>query len=221
MWGGENFLRAVKFRTTGKDNPDTESPTALMELQEVNHYAAGLKGKPGDKFICATCSLADKCKFYREGSICTLPKAESNDLAKMFGSRDADMIIDALGALVKANSRRLQMGIENEQEEDELDPKISSLLDDIFKQGTNLAKLVDPQRFAPGKVKVDFTDNRTQIMAGNPSQMIASVVRDLELQGFERHEITKDMIAGVLASLTNGGPARAAIEGTVVDQKSE
>ena len=217
MWAGENYLRAVRFRTTGRDNPDITSPSASMEIQQVKAYAAGLPTKPGDKFFCDTCSLADKCKYYREGSVCTLPTSETNDLARMFGSRDADQIIDALGVLVRTNTRRLEEGIKQE-EEDGLDPKVGRLLDEIFAQGTKLAKLVDPARFSPGKVQVNVQGGQTQIITSSPSELVATVVRQLEDQGFSRHEITQDMIGAALENLANPPKQlESVVEGEVVD----
>jgi hypothetical protein len=215
LWAGDNYQRAVKFKTTGIDDPDTTSPSALMEIQQVKSYAQGLVAREGDKFTCNTCSLASKCKYFREGSVCTLPASQTHDLAKMFGSRDADQIVDGLGILVKANTRRLEMGLAHEDEEGELNPKIGKLLDDVFTQGQKLAKLVDPGRFTAGKVSVNV--ERAQVFNANPNQLIAEIVRSLEDQGFSREEITKEMIAGILANMTNGGEMPA-IEGEIVEQ---
>jgi len=152
----------------------------------------------GDKFTCDTCSLASTCKYFREGSVCTLPGAETNVLAKYFKTRDSDQIITGLGALMEVQAARLEEGRETEVLTGELEPEVTRILHSLFQNGVKLAKLVNPALSKPG-VQVNVgSGGAAAIQSGDARVLVAAVVRELEAQGVSRDQITPAVIERAL-----------------------
>jgi len=141
----------------------------------------------------------------------------------LFKSRDADTIIDGLGTLVAANAARMERGMAVENAMNDSDPEVSRLIGQVFDQGVKLAKLLEPQRFSPGaKVNVNVgTGGAASLQSGNPRQLVAEVVRQLEQQGVPRDKITPQMIQGVLEASINPDAQVKAIQGTVLASRDE
>lgn len=181
-----------------------------------------VKYQTGDRVSCDSCSVARSCKVYREGSVCNLTSSDGQKLAKAFGSRDSGQIIDALGHLLGMQSERLDTAMQNERDFGETDPEVTKLMNSLFKNGTTLAKLVDPTLNGAGvNVNVGVgAGGQAQVTTGNPNTIMAQIIRVLEDKGIPRSEITSDMVAGVLKAMNGGsdvdhsGGARA-IEGVV------
>lgn len=224
LWAAENFATTFKFMTTraigATESPDVTTPTAEYKAPESKSHLT--KYKPlgaGDGFLCDTCSLSDKCKFFRDGSVCTLPKSESKPLADFFKSRDADTIIDGLGTLAAANARRLERGMKLEETLGDNDPEVTKMMGQVFDQGTKLAKLLNPNLAGGTKVQVNVGQaGVAAVSSGSGADMkvvVAGVFRELEARGIPRESITNDMVKGVLEAA--GDPARITrvIEGTV------
>lgn len=176
----------------------------------------------GDKVTCDTCSVARTCKVYREGSVCNLPKSDGERLAKAFGSRDSGQIVDALGHILGLQSRRLDTAMQNEEDFGETDPNVTSLMNSLFKNGTTLAKLIDPSLNGAGvSVNVGVAaGGQAQVTTGNPNTVMAQIIRLLEEKGIPRSEITSDMVAGILKEMNRGSVPELsdgghAIEGVV------
>ena len=224
VWAGEHYEKLYKFQTQRNDEPiDIESsPADYVAPETKSHLTTSTKAKEGDNFLCDTCSLQDKCKYYRNGAVCSVPGAEPIKLSRMFASRDADQIIDGLGTLVATNTKRLERGLQYEEVDGELDSEVSKMMGQVFDQGVKLAKLVDPGRFSGPKVQVNVgSGGAASIQSSNPRQLIAAAVRELEARGIKREDITTKMMEGLLTGMNNPESAQAAIEGTVMSSHEQ
>jgi hypothetical protein len=225
IWAGENYNKIFNFQTrpVGTDLVDITSPDSEFEPVTNNRVMMknGVPTLPGDKFECNSCSLAMTCKHYRDGAVCSLPGEESpNDLAKIFKTRDSSQIIDGLGLLVAANTKRLERGIKEEAAFGDVNPEVTKLLNNVFAQGIQLAKLVDPNLRGGARVQVNVGSGGTASVAmANPKQLVASVFRQLEESGIPRDQITPDMIKGMLEGMVNPEQAQRSIESTVISSE--
>lgn len=221
QWAGENYEKIFNFKRSPvpvaqiditSSDKDFVAPTDKRIMVKN-----GLVPKEGDKFQCDTCSLQNDCKYYRDGAVCSVPGAESFDLAKMFKTRDSDQIIDGLGHLVAANTKRLERSMREEDAFGDVNPDVTKILAQVFDQGVKLAKLVDPNLRGGSRVQVNVGAGGSATVAGaNPRQLIAAAVRELESRGVAREDITQDMISGMLSGMADPAKAQRAIESTVV-----
>lgn len=203
-WAVKNYKdnRNIAMRMSYKDADSTSSDEDFEPAVAGRFITKNIQVQPGDRYVCNSCSLQYDCKLYREGSVCTLPKSEPGQLAKHFGTRNANDIIDGLGALVQINAGRAALGVE--QEEDfGLDPNVTKIIDDTFRQGTKLAQLIDPN-LRSAKVQVNIGQS-AGVINNSPdmSSVVSSAVRELERAGIKREDITPEMIEGVLAKSGN------------------
>lgn len=214
-WAGEHFNENIKFKSQGKHEVDSDSPNKVIPTTKKSRSSFSLQPKTGDKVTCDTCSLAPTCKLYRVGAVCSLNDSETSSLANLFKSRDSGAIIDGLGAVLSAQTDRLQRGMESEEEFGELDPEVTKIMNQVFSNGVKLAKLVDPALTKP-LVNIN-NGTASQVANSNPKELGAAVVRELERQGFKREDITPQMFERMLLQMT-GGPQQSepeAIEGRV------
>lgn len=223
MWAGENFDKVFKFRTngTGRDVDHTSSDVDFKPDTKSSHLTTSKKKQEGDQVVCDMCSLQNKCNYYREGSVCTVPGAEPTRLSQMFGSRDVDTIIDGLGVLASRNAKRLENAVELEDIDGEADPEVTKMFGQVFDMGVKLAKLVDPARFKTTGVQVNVGQGGSAQVVMNPRQMAASAVRALEQQGIPRDQITPQMIKGMFEGMQNPENQQRSIEGTVLHSRQE
>lgn len=206
-WASQNFVKdkLAAFNKNGLTLTEgfdiTSSDADYQPPVTAGVLTAPAKAQPGDKVNCDTCSLATKCSYFREGSVCTLPNAEPKSLAAMFHTRNSDLIIDGLGTLVGANARRLERAMQDEAVVGGVDGDVSKLIGQVFDQGTKLAKLVDPNLRAGAKVQVNVgSGSAVQVNSGNPKQVVAAAFKELEARGIPREQITPAMIRGILES---------------------
>lgn len=224
MWAGKNWDGAINFKSTATPvaQLDTVSNVSLLPVPTTkSHLSVPVQPQPGDRQVCDTCSLQDKCKYYRQGAVCTVPGSEPARLATMFKSRDADQIIDGLSTLLAANANRLEKGVEEEQAYGELDPEVTKIANQLFNQGVQLAKLIDPNLRGGAKVQVNVGGDAQVITTSSPKQIMGSIVRELERRGIPRAEITPEMVSGLLAEMATGKPQHEAIEGTVLGSRAD
>jgi hypothetical protein len=226
LWAGENYNKIYNFRTRPLNTDVIDIRTPDKDYVPLTNNRALMHNKmavaEGDKFECNSCSLALNCKYFRDGAVCSLPGEETNDLAKMFNTRDSSQIIDGLGVLVAANTRRLERGMAEETVFGDIDPNVTKLLQGVFNQGIQLAKLVDPNLRGGARVQVNVgAGGAAQVSMANPKQLVATVFRELESQGIPRDEITPDMIKGLLESMANPTMAANAVTSTVVARQDE
>jgi len=213
QWAGQYFEESTRVKTRGNVIPDTTSPRTILPTVSTGFKAnQNLVAQEGDKIVCDSCSLAETCKEYREGAVCSVKGSETGVLAKMFQSRSSDKILDGLGAILGAQVNRLERGMESEEEFGELDPEVSKLMNSVFANGVKLAKLVDPTLTKP-LVQIN---NSSAVAGASPKELGAAVIRELESQGIRREDITPAMFEQMLLQMT-GGPREAAIEGGVVN----
>lgn len=197
QWAAKNFTKNVNFRVSGGGAVDPDAKVYVPE-PTGRFKTTSLAATLGDKFLCDVCSLQDTCKYYREGSVCTLPDTETNKLSQMFGSRDAEDIVEALGVLLAKQVERLQRGIENEEVLEELDPEVSKAFNAVFTNGVKLAKLRDPKLSGGPLVGINLNVPRDLLEGAQPAQLTAAAVKALEEKGIERKDITPDMLQRVL-----------------------
>lgn len=217
QWAGQYYNELYRFKTGGEIEVDTSSSDADHKPAETKgHMSVATKPKSGDQFHCDTCSLQDQCKYFRSGAVCSVPGAEPTELARFFKTRDSGMIIDGLGTLVQAQTRRLERGMAEEEAFGELSSEVTKLLNSVFDQGVKLAKLVDPS-LRGGGININTGGGAAAVAVGNPRAMVAGIIRELELQGVPRDKITTEMIQGVMEGMTTPGRQQQAIEGTVVE----
>jgi hypothetical protein len=224
VWAAQHYEELFKFKVRGEGSGDYTSSDADHKPAQTQRVLMPSAPKPneGDKFLCDTCTLQDKCRYYRDGSVCTLPGAETVKLAHLFKSRNADSIIDGLGTLVAASASRMERGLEMERQFNETDPEVTRMMSQVFDQGVKLAKLLEPQRFSPGsKVQVNVGAGAASIQGGNSRQLVANVVRQLEQNGIPREKITTQMVQGILEASVNPERQTQAIQGTVLSASDE
>lgn len=222
IWAGENYDKLFNFRSTNKGyTPDYESSDASHTPAEAGLAVVGKAGE-GDQYLCDTCSLQDKCKYFRSGAVCSVPGAEPTPLARFFKSRDADQIIDGLGTLLAANTNRLERGLHYEEVDGDLSPEVSKMMGQVFDQGVKLAKLIDPNLTGGAKVRINVSGGaQATIEGGNPRAALASIVRELESRGIPREKITPEMIQGLLTMDKDADARTKMIEGAVVSSRIE
>lgn len=218
LWAGEHYNETMNFKTRGTVAVDPDSPVTVLPTTQQFDINPALVRQEGDMVTCDTCSLADGCKQYREGAVCSVRGSEGSPLAKLFQSRDASRIIDGLGTILAAQTDRLEKGMQSEDEFGELDPEVTKIMNQLFQNATKLAKLIDPTLSKP-LVQIN-NGHAQQLHGGNPKEIGAAVIRALEDQGFNRADITPEMFEGMLLKMTGGplsDPAPEAIEGRVVN----
>lgn len=224
VWAGKNYVELFKFKTQGEGNRDYDSSDKdFVPAETKSHMSSPKKGQEGDKFICDTCSLQNNCKYFRQGSVCTVPGAEPVRLAQMFNTRNADDIIDGLSLITSAGANRLERSMQTEQVIGDIDPEVSKLMGQVFDQGVKLAKLLEPQRFSSGsKVQVNVGQGGSaEISTANPRQLAANIIQALVAQGVPRDKITPDMIQGFLENMANPEAGTKAIQGSVLPNRGE
>lgn len=202
-WAGVNYMTNVKFKTGRVYEPvaaDAALATAPVKAETKSHLIGGVKYKPGDKVTCDTCSVASACKYFREGAVCSVPGTESEKLAGMFSTRNSDDIIDGLASLMGTNAKRLEMGREQEEDIGELDPEVTKIINNMFRHGVNLAKLVNPALATPKVgVQINTGGGPAAVAAGDPRKLASGIVRELEERGVKRDKITPPMIEAVVS----------------------
>lgn len=222
LWAGEFYMQNLAFKSAGTSTVDPDAPKHKPETSSFGYLSKpNLPVLATDKIQCDTCTLANHCKYYRQGAVCSVPGSEPASIAKKFGTRDADTIIDGLAQLQALGARRLEKGVREEEAYGELDPEVTKIISQLFMQGEKLAKLVDPVRFKGPSVQVNVGGPAAHaaIQAATPNQVIGAIVRELESRGIPRDEITPDMVTNLLKEMSGENQAPKAIEGVVLSAK--
>jgi hypothetical protein len=200
LWAAKHFKENLKFKSTGPvasidtSTPDATATPALAQWGPSKNSPA----QEGDKLLCEACSLQNDCKYYREGSVCSVPGSEPARLASFFNTRDPERVIDGLTVLLSTQSNRVERGLTDEHYGEELDPHVSTLINSLFANGVKLVKLLDPKRSGGTQVGVFVNGGSAQVSASSPQQLTAAIVAELESKGISRENITPDMIARML-----------------------
>lgn len=218
LWAAEHWGENVKFKTHAPEHtPDIHSSTAIQPT--TNKFRSfHAKKQPGDMFTCDTCSLADECKYYRQGAVCSVPRSDGKKLSDMFRSRDSDQIIDALGSVIAKQADRVETGLEYEDLDGDLSPEVTKMMNSLFANGVKLAKLINPELNKGGQSVMVSVGGNHATGVFNPQQLTARVVAALEEQGVARKDITPELVQSVLDPNSN---TEEVIEATVVSEETE
>lgn len=207
LWAAEHYQENLKFKVRGLDHPDVTSAMAA-QATTLSHMSSAAVAIVGDRLSCDHCSLSDSCKYFRDGSVCSVPGSEGIDLARHFKTRDSSLIIEGLGDVLAVQAERFKEGRGNEIMDGELDGEVTKLGKVLFEGGVKLAKLVDPALAAAGAP-------RTQVNIGigaAPTQaaMAAQAVQAIEALGYDRSQITPEVLGLYVAGQLR--PAIPALE---------
>lgn len=225
LWAVEHFRDDAPFVTRSRTY--VVDPDVSTQIQPTGSRMSrgGPPATVGDKLLCDSCSLATRCKSFRQGEVCSLKGSETATLAKLFRSRDPDQIIDGLGSIMTVQTERLEQALEVEQEfggKDgaALDGEVTRLANSIFDRGTKLAKLLDPARFGP-KVAMNITGPGAPERSITPAEAVAGVVKELRAQGFADEQITPEMIDALLSNKPELEETLPVIEVTVDEETDD
>lgn len=197
QWAGEHWHENLKFRTRGPyDSLQHQLDVQRKPALSKSYRSSTGRAEQGDKFLCDTCSINLTCNYFRVGSVCSVPGAETSKLITAFKSRDSSKIIDGLGAIIGVQVERAERAIEDEEEFGETDPEVTKMLSTIFTEGVQLAKLLDPNLRGGAKIAIGVNTNgaAAAITAITPNQFVSQVISQYEADGIPRAKITPQMI---------------------------
>lgn len=198
-WAARFFHTDIKYKSNGRVEIDPDAYTNPIFTQQRIMTRNMEQPLPGDKFLCDMCSLQLHCRYFRTGSVCSVPDSEPAELAKFFKTRDSDTIIEGLGTLLATQTRRLARALDSEDVDEKVNPEVTKIINTLFDRGVKLAKLVNPALAAAGAAKFTINNNsRTAVLAGTPQALMASVVAELEARGIPRDRITPEMVEMLL-----------------------
>lgn len=217
LWAGEHYMENIKFKATGDAPVDPEAKTHVPATTGSHLSAPAAKAGFGDKIACDTCSLQNTCKYYRQGAVCSVPGAEPAELAKYFKTRDSHTIVEGLGTLLAAQTRRMERGMREEEDYGEMSPEVTKMMNQIFTNGVKLAQLIDPGLRGGAKVQVNVNNGQAQLQAATPNQVIASIIAEFEARGIPRDKVTPEMLENMLSEMS-GQPQSIGqhVEGQVI-----
>lgn len=206
IYSESNYLKLISFKpgAPAVDITSTQDDFTLPETK-IKSPLSGVRllaKDQRDKVNCDTCSLFDNCKYAREGSVCGVPGSEGASLANLMGSRDADTIIDGMAAIQGMLSKRLERKLNMEDAIGEDDPEVLKITGMLFRQGSELAKLLDPNLRGTGtKVEVNMAGAHNGISGGtitDPKQAMADIAKALTARGIPIKDQTPKMVAEML-----------------------
>lgn len=222
VWAGQHYDELFNFKVQSSTPSDITSSDNEYKPEETRSPITNgkIKAGEGDRMLCDVCSLQNDCKYFRSGAVCSVPGAEPIRLSSMFNTRNADTIIDGLGSLLAANTNRLERGLKIEEIDGDLSPEVSKMMGQVFDQGVKLAKLIDPKLTGGPKVQVNVgAGGAAAVSMANPKQLVASVVRELEMQGIPRDKQTPEMVQGLLETMANPKALPQAVQGEVIQNR--
>lgn len=215
-----SFRKEVLYSTDPKDFTGLDIHTPEKDFKSVVNNRIFLRNKlpiqGGDKFHCDTCTLALDCKLYRKGAVCAVPGSEGVSLSAYFNTRNSDTILDGLSKVMQVQAARVEEDIQNESITGRRNKDINKDLKSLFDQGTKLAKLVDPTLRGTNQTNVQVNVGGEIGSVTSPKALISGAIRELELRGIPRSNITPEMIQGLLEGMIDPDNQRRAIEGAVV-----
>lgn len=213
----------VNMRLTPQREVDTETPDKDYVIPSTKRaLPVSVKFKDGDRTLCNACSVQLTCKQFRQGEVCSLPEGNTANLASFFQTRDSQKIVDGLGTLLAMQSNRLEQAAQVEQALGDTDPEVTKMINALFSQGVQLAKLVDPSMRGGVKVNVGVINGQASASVSSgatASELTGQVVRALENQGIPRDQITPELVMKTLQAMSSPEDTQRAIEGTVIAQE--
>lgn len=215
---GPFYAAKGKYRTPDFHNPDMYAAMPSYERISFNKD----KIKETDKILCDSCALWRLCPAYRTEEVCGVAGTEGKRLSELALSRNADDVVSMLGSIVSKQAERVEKKIEDEKfTESGYDKDVDKMLNNLFKNGTALAKLLDPTLGRPlVQINAQLTPQQQQaqkIAAADPRALAMSVIQEIEATGVKREDITEQMIEDYIKS----NHAQPQLEGEVVDAEVE
>lgn len=204
IWASKYFTELPNFKGKIKYVPIDDAIGIEVLKRNVPHSRIKKSIQEGDRKACDFCSLWAGCKYYREGSVCTVPGSEFKKIAEQFKTRSSERIADGIAGLVAVNLDRISTAHEAEKEtEGVINPELSKLIDQTIKNGLALATLYrakEEGEKANGKVIINITGGgagKVETLSAPPSvakELAARAVSELEASGIQREGITEDHI---------------------------
>lgn len=195
--------------------PDTSNPdmyAAMPSYERIVAFRAD-EAKPNDKIICDGCSLWRKCPAYRPEEVCNLPASETSKLVKLAKSRNADDIVEMLGAVLEKQASRVEEMLSGEDKTEGLDPAVDKALNNLFKNGVTLAKIRNPALQRPMvQINQGKVDQNQIVAQADPRELAAAIVADIEAQGIPRDQITDAMIESHMAKMAEQQQLEASVQ---------
>ena len=231
LFAGTYYNTLFRF-AIGKRQRNVPIDSQLAEIYIKENsliFTKRLVARPGDRVVCDDCSLWLSCKYYREGAVCAVPESEMSKVGDLFGTRSAENIKKALTRLVQANVDRIERGMRAEATpypeghedagvEKPVDPALNKLMGDTFAMGHKLLMIEDPTQ-RPGKpavnVNVNGGNQAVAITSGDDQVLVSQVYTMLESRGYQRDQITEEMVRDALQELMQDQP-RAILPGETV-----
>lgn len=228
-WASENFNKNVEFfirATEGLSNKSKRGKYEIAESKEAWLTSARMRTRlvlgPDDGYVCDDCSIATKCKFFREGMVCGVAKGKTGELTKAFKTRDAGVIIDGLTKLTGIMAERVEADLEDEEESGERRLETDRRIKDLMESGIKVAKLINPNLNGRGvEVNIGVLGQANVVAQQTPQQLMANAVRALEEQGVPRNEITPNMIRGLLEGVNNQALVEKTVEAEAIEVHGE
>lgn len=216
LWASQYYLDEEAFRIAKDTRTFNDLPEDLPEsdprvkksrvdlfIGSVPRPAAASLS-PGDGVICDDCTLANRCRLYREGAVCGVPSTDSAKLARLMGSRDADQLIEGLSEIAKVQAERVGKDLQEEEDSGKRFPETDKRLKDLFDSGQKIARLVRPELNGRGvQVNVGVMGGTAVVQQRTPQELVSGAIRALEEKGIPRERITEDAILGLLEGVTS------------------
>lgn len=146
-----------------------------------------------------------------------MPK-ELSEFAKLFGSARSSDVLAGARMLVQRNAQRLELAIQNEEDDGEgLSKEVSSLANSVFGQALALAKIMDPSLRAGPKVAVQVNSGSASstVMIDGVAQpggelSMAQAMKELQEGGVPLRDITDEMMVEYMAAKSSRDPLQIA-----------
>jgi hypothetical protein len=167
------------------------------------------RGERGNyRVTCDTCVVNYKCDYARKGAVCILPNSDAGVFAKMIGSRDTKEVLAGLRLMVTRNGERLEQAIEAEIP-GEPTKEVTGLMNSVFNQAIQLAKLQDPSLRASPKIQIGITNGANGTVTvdggGQPDNaQISTALKELQDYGIDLQDIDEKMLIDYLAAKSSG-----------------
>jgi len=210
LWITRNQDRMYAFQ--GR-HPDMDPNSADWDDPDEDWKPVLSKYRPkltnlNDKWICDTCSAANRCPYSRPGAICIVDGTEALKLSEKFGSRKVSDIIDGISTLLTASAGRLEKAIVSEQQQAEdsgvykVSPAVTTLANSVFDRGIQMARLLDPTiagQMSGTRVNVGIHNaNAGAVAAATPQQVMAGVIAILEEHGIAPATATAEQVEAII-----------------------
>lgn len=228
IWAQRNQERLYAFQ--GK-RPDVDPEAVDWTASDEEWKPTLSKYRPriieaGDKWLCDTCTIANRCPYSRHGAICIVDGTDGAKLSQKFRSRKSSDIIDGISALLGANTERFEKALETEVDAAvqtgvyKLSPAVTQLGNAIFDRAIQMARLLDPAiagQMANGRVNVGIVNaNAGAVAQSTPQEIMAGVSAQLQVHGIALENATIGDVEAVIRGETPPGAAKA-IEATAYE----